>query len=68
MRWLTVVGLLAASAAGFLPQSFRLQSTAGVWYDDYDLMFDPALLLDVDGHRIYTNLSNYVTGSEAQFG
>jgi hypothetical protein len=50
------------------PESFRLQSTSGIWEDDYDLIFDPGRLPLIDGQRVYTNLSNYVTSNEAMFG
>jgi hypothetical protein len=41
-----------------------MQSTVGIWEDDYDLLLDPARILEIDGHRVYTNLANLVTGSE----
>jgi len=60
--------LSAVVAFGFIPASFRFQSTAGTWQDDYDLMFDPCRILEIDGFRLYTNLANYATGNEEQFG
>jgi hypothetical protein len=59
---------LCGLAAGFVPSSFRFQSTAGIWPDDYDLLFEPARIPLIDGSRVYTGLSNAVTGSEEQFG
>jgi hypothetical protein len=61
-----VVGTTVALA--FVPQSFRMQSTASIWEDDYDLIFDPGRTTEIAGHRVYTSLSNYVTGNEQQFG
>ncbi|MEO0079915.1 MAG: hypothetical protein ABIK44_04475 [candidate division WOR-3 bacterium] len=68
MRYCVVLCLGWAMAFGFIPQSFRLQSTAGIWDDDYDLMFDPARILEIEGYRLWTNLSNYATGNDEQFG
>jgi hypothetical protein len=48
--------------------SFRYQSTAFLFEDDYDLLFDPARIPLIQGSRIYTNLSNFITNQEEQFG
>ncbi len=68
MKTVLVLSLVAATCLAYLPQSFRHQSTAGVLWDDYDFLHDPALMLDIQGSRVYTSLSNYVTGNDAQFG
>lgn len=42
---------------------------AGLVDDEYsDFWVNPADILNVKGGRLYTNLSNYVTGDETQFG
>jgi hypothetical protein len=42
---------------------------AGLIDDEYtDIWVNPADILNVKGGRLYTNLSNYVTGEETQFG
>jgi hypothetical protein len=48
-------------------QSFRYQSTAGLFADDYDLLFDPARITEIQGSRLWTNLSNYVSTYEYDF-
>ncbi len=64
MTLLVMVGLSFA----FLPYSFRNQSTAFLFEDDYDLIFDPARLPEIEGTRLYTNLSNLTSGDEEVFG
>lgn len=68
MRYAVLLCLAASLCLGFAPESFRHQSTAGIWEDDYDLIFDPGRLPLIDGQRIYTNLSNLVNSNETQFG
>lgn len=68
MKYLLLLLTAATTLLAFSPGSFRLQSTAGVWEDDYDLIFDPGRLPLIDGARVYTGLSNYVTSNEAVFG
>lgn len=46
--------------------SFRMQSTGGTIEDDLDNAIDGTDIFAVDGARIYTNLSNLVTGGEHQ--
>lgn len=68
MRQGIILVALYGLAVAFVPGSFRLQSTAGVWPDDYDLLFEPARIPLAEGSRVYSGLSNLVTGSEEQFG
>jgi hypothetical protein len=68
MKQLLLLLALVSLSFALSPASFRLQSTAGIWEDDYDLIFDPGRLPLIDGQRVYTNLSNYVTSNEAMFG
>lgn len=68
MKYLVLFALTASLSFALSPESFRLQSTSGIWEDDYDLIFDPGRLPLIDGQRVYTNLSNYVTSNEAVFG
>jgi hypothetical protein len=42
-------------------------STTGMVEDDYDLMLDPARMLEIDSFRVYTGLSNLATGRNGQF-
>jgi hypothetical protein len=65
---MVVLAALCGLAAAFAPSSFRSQSTAGLWSDDYDLLFEPARLPLISGSRAYTALSNLVSGQEEQFG
>jgi hypothetical protein len=52
---------------GMVDQSFRLQSTAGLFGDDYDLLFDPGRILEIQGSRLWTNLANLVNTYETPF-
>jgi hypothetical protein len=52
---------------GLITESFRYQSTARIWEDDYDLLFDPARIPQIDGSRVWTGLANFVTGNEELF-
>ncbi len=38
--------------------SFRTQATSGIFWDDIEYVPDAARLLEVEGNRIFTNLSN----------
>jgi len=51
----------------YAPSSFRSQSTAGLWSDDYDLLFEPARIPLINGSRVYTALSNLVSSTDEQF-
>jgi hypothetical protein len=48
--------------------SFRAASTGGLLEDDIDLLQDPARITEIDGKRIWTNLSNFVNKQEEVFG
>jgi hypothetical protein len=52
---------------GLVTESFRYQSTAGLFEDDYDLLFDPARIPEIEGARLWTSLANLVTGDEQLF-
>lgn len=67
MRYFLLLSILLAFALGYVPESFRMQSTAGIWKDDYDVIFDPARITELTGHRVYTALANYASGSGYQF-
>ena len=68
MRYCLLLAALLSVSMAYVPESFRMQSTAGIWDDDYDVILDPARTLEVQGSRLYTNLANYVTGNENHFG
>gem|GEM_PF-2194202 len=68
MKYAILLLAVATALPAFSPGSFRLQSTSGIWEDDYDLIFDPGRLPLIEGVRVYTGLSNYVTSNEALFG
>jgi hypothetical protein len=68
MRPIVLFVVLCGLAMAYVPSSFRSQSTAGLWTDDYDLLFEPARIPLINGDRVYTALSNLVTGDEEQFG
>jgi hypothetical protein len=69
MRYIAIAGLLITFALALSPAgSFRYQSTANLFEDDYDLLFDPARIPLISGSRVYTNLSNLVSNQEEQFG
>jgi hypothetical protein len=68
MRPIVLFVVLCGLAVAYVPSSFRSQSTAGLWSDDYDLLFEPARIPLINGTRVYTALSNLVTGTEEQLG
>jgi len=68
MRYAVTVLVLVGVAVAYVPSSFRWQSTAGLWEDDYDLLFEPARIPLIEGSRAYTALSNLVSHREEQFG
>jgi hypothetical protein len=68
MRYMVLFVALCGLAVAYVPSSFRSQSTAGLWTDDYDLLFEPARIPLIKGDRVYTALSNFVSGEEEQFG
>jgi hypothetical protein len=59
--------VVASLSFGLVTESFRYQSTAGLFQDDYDLLFDPARIPEISGARLWTSLSNFVTGDEELF-
>jgi len=67
MRYALAVAIIASLSFGLITESFRYQSTAGLWEDDYDLLFDPARIPQIEGSRVWTSLSNFVTGNEEPF-
>ena len=67
MKYAITIALMLSLSFGLITESFRYQSTAGLWCDDYDLLFDPARISEIEGSRLWTSLSNFVTGSEELF-
>jgi hypothetical protein len=67
MRYALAIALMLSLSFGLITESFRYQSTARLWEDDYDLMFDPARLPEIEGARLWTSLANFVTGGEHMF-
>jgi hypothetical protein len=59
--------VVASLSFGLVTESFRYHSTAGLFEDDYDLLFDPARIPEISGARLWTSLSNFVTGDEELF-
>jgi hypothetical protein len=68
MRCFVMLVALCGLVWAYVPSSFRMQSTAGLWADDYDLLFEPARIPLINGSRVYTGLSNLVSAQEEQFG
>ncbi len=67
MKYAITIALMLSLSFGLITESFRYQSTANLWEDDYDLLFDPARIPEIEGSRLWTSLSNFVTGSEELF-
>lgn len=67
MKYALTVALMLSFCFGLVTESFRYQSTAFLWEDDYDLLFDPARIPEISGARLWTGLSNFVTGEEEAF-
>ncbi|MEO0136695.1 MAG: hypothetical protein ABIL86_04095 [candidate division WOR-3 bacterium] len=67
MRYALISALILSLSSGLVYQSFRYQSTAGLFEDDYDLLFDPARICEIQGSRLWTSLSNFVNGYENLF-
>ncbi|HIE05196.1 MAG TPA: hypothetical protein EYP58_00175 [bacterium (Candidatus Stahlbacteria)] len=67
MKYFSLIVVCFSLASGYLPSSFRNISTANIFEDDYDLMLDPGRIPEIEGYRLYTNLSNLVTGLERPF-
>ena len=72
MRATLCILLLVVLGAAAQPQSFRYRSTGGMILDDIDLWMSSALgmglmpdrLLEVEGSRIYTGMSNLMDGQD----
>lgn len=67
MKYALITAIALSLSFGLITESFRYQSTAGLFEDDYDLLFDPARICEIDGSRLWTSLSNLVTGNEGVF-
>ena len=67
MKYAITIALMLSLSFGLITESFRYQSTARLWEDDYDLLFDPARIPEIEGSRLWTSLSNFVTGGEELF-
>ena len=67
MKYAITIALMLSLSFGLITESFRYQSTANLWEDDYDLLFDPARIPEIEGSRLWTSLSNFVTGGEELF-
>ncbi len=67
MKYALTIALMLSLSFGLITESFRYQSTAFLWEDDYDLLFDPARIPEIEGARLWTGLSNFVTGNEELF-
>ncbi len=67
MKYVLAIAIMLSLSFGLVTESFRYQSTAFLWEDDYDLLFDPARIPEIDGARLWTGLSNFVTGDEEVF-
>ncbi len=75
MKILAFLAIVVTGITFAQPQSFRSMSTGGMILDDLDLWFSgmlfvqpvPDRLLDLDGIRVYTGLSNLSTGTDMIF-
>lgn len=75
MKTLTFLAVVVTGITLAQPQSFRSMSTGGMILDDLDLWFSgmlftqpvPDRLLDLNGIRVYTGLSNLSTGTDMIF-
>jgi hypothetical protein len=67
MKYALVLMIMLSLSFGLVTESFRYQSTAGIFEDDYDLLFDPARIPEIGGARLWTSLANFVTGEENLF-
>jgi len=67
MKYALTIAIMLSLSFGLVYESFRYQSTAGLFEDDYDLLFDPARICEIQGSRVWTSLSNFVTGNENLF-
>jgi hypothetical protein len=67
MKHIVVITIMVSLSFGLVTESFRYQSTAGLFEDDYDLLFDPARIPEITGARLWTSLANFVSGDENLF-
>ncbi len=75
MKIVIPLALVICSAAFSQPQTFRSMSTGGMIQDDLDLWYSGMLylqpvaenILDAEGVRVYTGLSNLANGSDMVF-
>jgi len=67
MKYIVIFTIMLSLSFGLVTESFRYQSTAGLFEDDYDLLFDPARIPEIGGARLWTSLANFVTGDEQLF-
>ena len=67
MKYALILSIMLSLSFGLVTESFRYQSTAGLFEDDYDLLFDPARIPGIGGVRLWTSLANFVTGDETLF-
>jgi hypothetical protein len=67
MKYALTIAIVVSLSFGLINESFRYQSTAGLFEDDYDLLFDPARIPEIEGSRLWTSLANFVSGDEELF-
>ena len=67
MKYIVIITIAVSLSFGLVTESFRYQSTAGLFEDDYDLLFDPARIPEIQGARLWTSLANFVSGDENLF-
>lgn len=67
MKYAFTLMIVVSLSFGLVTESFRYQSTAGLFEDDYDLLFDPARIPEIGGARLWTSLANFVSGDENLF-
>ena len=67
MKYALTLAIMMSLSFGMVTQSFRLQSTAGLFGDDYDLLFDPGRIPEIQGSRLWTDLANLVSSYETPF-
>ena len=67
MKYVLTIAIMLSLSFGLITESFRYQSTARLFEDDYDLLFEPARIPQIEGSRLWTSLANFVSGSEEFF-
>ncbi len=67
MKYVLTIAIMLSLSFGLVTESFRYQSTARLFEDDYDLLFDPARIPQIEGSRLWTSLANFVSGNEQLF-